>query len=384
MAPISDDLRALELIYDTVINPGGWRRALDTVAQFAGADAIALVIKGKEADANDLTMMSSVYLDFSRRPSGWYYGAFLSRLQNKDWEFLRARPPHSPTPDVNMGVSAAALDERKDYAFLRKRTGVKRRLGVRLNADAVWFDAMSIGFDRRHEVVPAPAVAKTRLLLPHLTKALEIGRTFAFLKARYRAALAALDNVQAGVVIAMPEGQVICRNAEAERIISLKDGLAIGADGRIATSDPVVTAQVAANIREVGATAKGEADRHEALISISRPSGETPFLLDIAPIRDSRGELDGAIEGVIATIIDPERAPYLRLERFAELYGLTRAETAVCRSIADGASIAEIADRRNTSPATAKNQVAAVLSKTGVNSRVELIRLILRVLPPVA
>ncbi|WP_366866762.1 helix-turn-helix transcriptional regulator [uncultured Roseobacter sp.] len=106
--------------------------------------------------------------------------------------------------------------------------------------------------------------------------------------------------------------------------------------------------------------------------------------MDIAPISDSDSEVDQGLDGALVTIIDPERIPYLRLERFTELYGLTQAETDVCRWIAEGASIAEIAERRGTSPTTAKNQVSMVLSKAGVGSRLEFIRLILRVLPPVA
>lgn len=375
---------ALELIYDTAVNPGSWRRALDATAAAIEAKAIALVIRGKKAGAKDLTMMSSVYLDFSRTPAGWYYGAWLSRIQNQDWDFLQAQPPHQPIPDLETGLSAEALDARKDYAFLRKRTGVARRLGVRLNADSVWFDAMSIGFDQQKFEIPFAASERSQALLPHLTKALEIGRVFALLKARYNAALSALDRVQAGIAIALPDGQIIVKNAEAERVLGLKDGIVLAADGRLVTSDPDVTSKIRAHILDVGSTAQGQANRHESLISVTRPSGLTPFLLDIGPVSDSKAELDQGLDGALVTIIDPERIPYLRLERFTELYGLTKAETDVCRWIADGASIAEIADRRGTTPTTTKNQVSMVLSKAGVGSRIELIRLILRVLPPVA
>lgn len=376
--------KALEQIYDTAVNPGSWRRALDATAASIEARAIALVIRGKKAGAEDLTMMSSVYLDFSRTPAGWYYGAWLARMQNQDWTFLQSQPPHQPVPDLETGLSAEALDARKDYAFLRKRTGVARRLGIRLNADAVWFDAMSIGFDQREREVPVLAIDRSRALLPHLTKALEIGRMFALLKARYNAALAALDRVQAGIAIASPDGQIIAKNDEADRILGLKDGIALSNDARMIASDPDVTSKIRSHVLDLASTARGQADRCESLIRISRPSGLTPLLLDIAPVSDSNAELDKSLDGALVTIIDPEHVPFLRLERLTKLYGLTKAETDVCRWIAGGASIAEIAERRGTSPTTAKNQVSMVLSKAGVGSRIELIRLILRVFPPVA
>lgn len=375
---------ALELIYDTAINPGGWRRALDATAAAIEAKAIALVIRGKKAGVKDLTMMSSVYLDFSRTPSGWYYGAWLSRIQNQDWDFLQTRPPHQPIPDLETGLTAEVLDARKDYAFLRKRTGVARRIGVRLNADPIWFDAMSIGFDQSELEIPFSASERSSVLLPHLTKAIEIGRVFALLKARYKAALSALNRIQAGIAIALPDGQIIVKNDEAERILTLKDGIRISNDGRLTTTDSDVTSKIQKHILDVGSTARGQGNLHESLVSVARPSGLTPILLDIAPVSDSKNELEAGLDGALVTLIDPERMPYLRLERFTKLYGLTKAETEVCGWIAHGATIAEIADRRGTSPVTAKNQVSMVLSKAGVGTRTELIRLILRVLPPVA
>ena len=81
--------QALETIYDTAVNPGSWRKALDATASVVEAKAIALVVRGRNAGAKDLTLMSSVYLDFSRTPAGWYYGAWLSRLQNRIGIFFR-------------------------------------------------------------------------------------------------------------------------------------------------------------------------------------------------------------------------------------------------------------------------------------------------------
>ena len=380
------EFQALDAIYDTIVNPGSWRKALDTTADALEARAIALVIRGRRAGAKDLTMMSSIYLDFSRTSAGWYYAAFLSRLQNQDWELLKRQPIHQPTLDTASGLTATDLDARRDYAFLGKRTGVARRLGIRLNADDVWFDAMSIGFDRAQTNVPVAATRDVKILLPHLTKALEVGRMFAFLKARYRAMLSALDKVQAGLAIALPDGQLVVKNTEAERILDEKDGLAEGSDGKLAVEANDLGSAISARIRDAAETATGKANRAESLFAVPRLSGKSAYLIDISPISERQNadaELDRGLNGALVTIVDPERAPYLRVERLAKLYGLTNAETDVCRWIAEGASIAQIAERRGTSPTTAKNQVAAILSKTGVDSRTSLIRLVLRVLPPV-
>lgn len=378
-----DGYVALTHIYDAAINPGRWRRALDAVSDSVEAKAIALLIRRPDPASKDLQMLNSTYLRFTRSPWGLYYGLRLSRLQNPDWEFLSHQPVHLPTPDTTIGPSAGELDRRADYAFLRKKLGIGRRLGVRLNADKVWFDALSIAFDEKATAVPREAIDKTRLLLPHLTKAVEIGRTFAQLKSRYSAVLTALDRVKVGLAIALPSGDVIVENEEAQRILSLKDGLTKPRDGRLWCHDPEQSAELQAAISKAANTSRGEENSSEYLMALKRPSDAAPLLVDVAPLKDSKAELDGPLEGALVTVIDPDRVPYLRMDRFVVLYGLTPAEADVCGLIVQGMSVNEIAEARTTSPVTAKNQIAAILGKTGVSRRAELIRLVIRVLPPV-
>ena len=57
-----------------------------------------------------------------------------------------------------------------------------------------------------------------------------------------------------------------------------------------------------------------------------------------------------------------------------ELDGLTAAESDVLKRVVRGASNAEIARDRRTSPRTIANQVASLLRKTGAASRFDLIR----------
>ena len=380
---MSDVYASLPQIYDAAVNLGRWRRALDAVSGAVDAKAISLLIRRPEPDGKDLQMLNSTYLKFARNPWGIYYGLRYSRLQDPDWEYLSRQPAHHPTPDTAIGPTAEELDRRADYAFLRKKLGVGRRLGVRLNADRVWFDAMSVAFDATKPQIPLAALDGTRLLLPHLTKAVEIGRTFAQLKARYAAALTALDRVKVGMAIALPTGEIIVENEETRRILDLSDGLRKTEDGRFRCENPDQSAELDAAIAHAASTVRGEDDRAEHLMTIERPSLGTPYLVDVAPLRDGKAEIETNLDGALLTLIDPDRVPYLHMDRFVALYGLTPAEADVCRLTIQGLAINDIAERRGTSPVTAKNQVAAVLEKTGVHRRTELIRLVVRVLPPV-
>ncbi len=374
---------ALTHVYDAAVELGRWRRALDAVTEAVDAKAIALLIRRPDPSARDLTMLNSTYLDFTRTAWGMYYGLRLSRLQDPDWDFLSRQPAHEPSADTEIGPSADDLDARADYRMLRKKLGVRRRLGVRLNSDKVWFDAMSVAFDTTHSAVPTQAMAGIVPLLPHLTKSVEIGRTFSQLRARYSAVLTALDRVRVGLAIALPSGEIIVENDEAKRVFGLNDGLSKAANGRLLCAEPDQTAEIQAHILTAASTARGEADKSESLMAVPRRSEAERYLIDIAPLSDSKAEIETGLRGALITIIDPERIPLMKMDRFVALYDLTPAETDVCRLVLQGFSVTDIAESRNTSPVTAKNQIASVLSKTGVSRRAELIRLVVRILPPV-
>lgn len=375
---------ALSLIYDTVISPGRWRRALDGVAQAVDGKAIALRLRSAEAASKERNMLNSTYLEFSRSIPGMYYGLRYSRLQEGDWAFLSRQQLHLPVPDHAMPTSTDVLDARADYAYLRRKLGVSRRLGIRLNNDRVCFDAMSIAFDSQLPDIPTASANQIVHLLPHLTKSVELGRTFALLKARYQATMAALDHVQVGLAIALPTGEIIVANRQAKRIFEQEDGVRCDATGRVVFADPDQTAQFAHAVTEATDTARGDALTSESLIAAPRRSGSPSFLIDVAPLRDSSSEIETDLEGALITLIDPDQTPKLRIERFALLHGLTEAETAVCALMVQGLSTEQIAEIRDTVPVTAKNQIASIMQKAGISRRAELIRLVVRVLPPVA
>lgn len=374
---------ALADIHDAAVNLGRWRRALDAVSKAADAKAIALLIRQPGEGVRDLQMLNSTYLNFVRSPWGLYYGLRYSHLQEPDWDFLSRQPVQVPTLDTEIGPSTAALDRRADYAFLRKKLGVGRRFGVRLNSDRVWFDAMSVAFDTERQTVPQSSLAEITSLLPHLTKAVEIGRTFSQLKQRYAAVLSALDHVKIGLAIALPTGEIVVQNAEADRILEPKDGLTKDSDGRLRCADPNNTEALTSAIKSASLTAQGEANAAECPMTLPRRSSGGPLLLDVAPLHDSQSDLSGRLEGALITLIDPDRLPDFEIDRFSALYNLTPAEADVCGFVLRGENTKGIAERRNTSPVTVKNQIATVLEKTDTHSRAELIRLVLRVLPPV-
>jgi hypothetical protein len=64
----SEGFAALTHLYDAAVNPGRWRRALDSVSDSVEAKAIALLIRNPNTTSRDLQMLNTKYLKFVCSP----------------------------------------------------------------------------------------------------------------------------------------------------------------------------------------------------------------------------------------------------------------------------------------------------------------------------
>jgi DNA-binding CsgD family transcriptional regulator len=380
-----DVFAALGPIYDAATDSGRWLGALDALNEAVGGHATALLVRERDDPLvpYEVSAMSSRYKAWFDSGRADHYFTHLHHHEAFDFETVKRIPVHELLHDINMGTEREVIDHRPDYVHLREEVGVRRRIGVRLNENKAWFDMVAIGFHQRHLLAPASAFELIPPLVPHLTKVVQPWRAFTILRSRYQAVLAVLDRVHVGLAIALASGELIVRNAEAERILGLGDGLMLSAGNRLIGRDPVLAPRVAAAILEASNTARGEGDRPESLMVCQRPSGLHSFLIEVAPLADSAGELGHELRGAVVTLIDPAAAPDIDLKRFARLHKLTRAEAEVCTLMVQGLTGATIAEMRDTSLETVRSQMAAVLAKTGTHRRADLIRLAVRTLPPV-
>lgn len=371
---------ALLPIYDTMTDTSRWTHTLGIVATSVGARGSGLYTRRDDDRPYDFSAMSAPYTEATLAE---YKRRRYDELEAPQWEYLSRRPPLALTRDDETGIPRAVLDSREDYAFNRAHWGIGRRLGARLNDIPAWFDTAVFVFSATQEEIPEASIQALRPLLPHLAKSVEAGRAFALLRERYRAALAALDHVFVGLAVALPSGEFILHNAEARRIFSQGDGLVLGRDGRLISRDPDQRRRIDHAVWRATATLRGAADCPESVHLIARPSGAHPYLVEVAPLADRGGEIEPGLEAALVKIVDPDNVPATSVKRFAELHALTPAEAEVCALLVDGATREEIAERRGTTPETAKRQIKTLMRKCDAHRRGELIRLIFRTLPPV-
>lgn len=375
--------RTLMRIYDAAMDDSAWQPAIDGIVSHLGARVGALLVRDHGAVPYTVNAVNDVYARLIASGLGQYYMQNLAHLEAAQFAYFHQLRAGEIWRDDDMGIAREVLDQRPDYQFLREHVGIQRRLGFRLNENRGWFDVMTLGFPTGLDRVPETAYSSLGPFLPHLAKSIEIGRTFNTLKVRYNAVLAMLDKVAIGLLLALESGEIVVANREAERILSLHDGIGKTVAGHLILRDADGNAAVHTHIATVARTAAGEADAAERVMRVTRPSGLHPFLIEVTPLRDSRAELERNLRGALVVLVDPDHQAELNIAGFGALYRLTPAETQVCELMIRGHQAPEIAEIRGTSLATARNQIAAVYLKTETRRRGDLIRLVIRTLPPI-
>jgi DNA-binding CsgD family transcriptional regulator/PAS domain-containing protein len=369
----------LPAIYDAALSDEHWPRALTLLSEQVPSVGAFLIAIDQVGLPFTIREAASTYRAEDLR----YYFENFGHYDNANVEASTRMPPMRLLRDCDVVPSVTVLDDRPDYKWLRENIGARRKGGVRLSQGKGWLDVVAFQFANEWEGTSGAIQARLDVLLPHVAKVVEINRKFSILRHQYQAVLAALDHVRIGTCVTGPSGHVMVCNQEARRIFSLEDGLSLSRMGFLTCLTGELTAELSERVCAAASTARGEASAHEVIVFARRKSGARPFLIEIAPLRDSVGELERNMAGALVFIIDPQNHQAVSTRRLARLLGFTEAEAEICRLMVGGGSAAEIAEERSVSEGTVKSQFKAIYGKAGVNRRADLVRLALAVDPPV-
>lgn len=376
-------LSVLPDIYDSAVESSIWGNTLEKSALALGAKgAILLIIDQRPEGRYQVNHFSQVW---SRAPErAAMYTEKYGHYEKPVWDRLFAGPKQNLILDTDFWADEPDLVNRPDYQYLRENVGIVHKCAARLNDNRSWWDTLVVHFDQKLKAIPDHSVSGINHLLPHIAKSVELSRAFDILKQQYNAVLAALDHVDIGMCIALHNGDLVVRNAEANRILDEKDGLRLSSDGKLFCHQSERNAQLQRAIEDATRTACGENTTCELLFVNERRSNKEPLLIEVAPLSDYSGELEHQMKGALVTLIDPSNTQPFSVDRAVLAYQLTEAEGEVCQLLLEGNSSAVMAEKRNVSTETIKTQVKSLLRKTDCKRRSDLIRLVLKTTPPVS
>lgn len=367
-------------IYDLPLNPEGWQSVLDELAPTLNATGSAIMAVDPIYAEHHINVTTSNYPPELSMEYNQLFGADEKAAYAK----IAMAPERGFISDMeHLGITS--LEEQANLPavqWLMKNFGVRHRTASCLNLKKIWMDLLVVQYDKDRGPMSDHEKQTGQFFLGHFAKAVELGRAFGVLKGRFDGVMSALDRFHIGIFVLSPNGSVVVKNAEADRILEAGDGLTLSRDGRLQPSNDAERGELKAITARAISTAQAQDNRAEQLMTLPRRTGDDPYLVEVAPIRD-RGEIESEFKGALVFVIDPAKTDMVSTEGMQTLYQLTGAESEICKLIAQGLDTDDVADARNNSRETVRSHIKQILQKTGVNNRAQLVRLALNVNLPI-
>jgi DNA-binding CsgD family transcriptional regulator len=371
-------LEALGMLYATASGSGNWPRALDAISEVIGSNGALLFVRDEGPAELQISAASTRYLAADIEQ----YLKSLVKDEEARWlRVLDELPPRTIQSDADIWPDRDVYDAMPSVRFLRG-LHLYNRVAVRPCAHGGWKDSLALLFDDPRGGVQPAESHRLSLLVPHLARAIEMQRPFQLLQHRFGSALTLLDRLGIGVIIAREAGEIVLSNREADRILDAQDGLSRDSRSKIVARDSGARAQLGAALRRAERAARLEAKAGDATIEVPRRTKAERYVVDVAPFRDGGSEIGTAFVGVLLVLIDPDHREMVSVQGLARSYGLTQTETLVCRLIAQGIPLRQIAEMRGVSLDTVKSQSRTIYGKTQTRNRRELVRRALSIVPP--
>jgi len=229
---------------------------------------------------------------------------------------------------------------------------------------------------RSRSVCTAERTRLVRALVPHLQQALRTQHRLATADARAHTFAAMMDRLSYGLILITAELRVVEVNAAASSMLAERDGLRL-TDGKLTAARPS-NADALRNLAHQALTHDGI--RSGGAMKCERTSGKRPYVVHILPLSPATvGTAVHPIAGVL--VFDPAREPVPAEDILRQLYGLTRAETAVAALMLNGEGVQAISERLSLSATTVRTHLKAIFAKTGTHRQAELVRLLSMITP---
>lgn len=319
-----------------------------------------------------------------------YIGADAESLRVYSESYPKLDPTaDSPCFAVEQVVSASDLVPQEEF-----RRGRFYREWARPHG---WVDVASAVIEKsatsctslsvvRHEangLVDAEMRRRMALVVPHVRRALLIGKTINLQKAQTVCFSDILDGLSAGMILVDANGRIVHANAAGKAILEIADFLRTDR-GRLVASDATINAALreillAADAGDAVLGVKGIA------LPLTAHDGER-YVAHVLPLTSgARRVVCLAYNAVVALFVRKTTLEaFSPPEVIGEMYKLTPTELRVLLAIVDVGGVPEVAAALGVAVTTIKTHLGRLFEKTGVTRQADLVKLVAGFSTPLA
>ena len=360
--------------YDTVADGALWPEVLQDFAEQIGAmGCIAFEWQGVKPERRLAVGLASSAYDPAEIQK---YIDLQITAETRDQDIFES---HSLMQDgidlIEDDVLADTVDDLKQLPNVQvlQKLGILHRAAGLLNKDNPAQSRFSVQLGVHRGRLTEAERAHLSLVLPHIAKALDLGRPAGQLARQHQGMMAAMDRLVIGVCVLDPNGYVVVKNEEFRRQRDTYRMYKTEQNGALRFAKPEDQARFAALMESAMNHGQfGARPRKEAIAT----DAESFLCVEIAPLTKSEEIGSGTFGGFIVYSTDTSRPIRCQTAPMKAAYGLTDTEMSLVDAIADGLTNAQIAEMRNRALPTINAQVKSILSKTQCSTRTQFVRLL--------
>jgi DNA-binding CsgD family transcriptional regulator/PAS domain-containing protein len=369
-------LRLIGGIYDCVLDPESWNAVLPRIGAFVGGSGGGLIVHHSSPRS------ASIHLEFGTDPD--YRKLYVDK-------YLKMDPMLGTYYVLDVGEVFSTSTIMSHDEFLQSRfymewvrpQGWIDNIGVMLDRSPEAHAAFALFRHEREGIADEPARERLRLLVPHLRRAVLIGRIVEFKTAEAATFADALDGLSAGTLFVDANGRITHANAAARAMLAAGDVLR-GAHGRLVATD--LEANQA--LRDILlATENGDGAigvKGVAVPLVARDSQR--YVAHVLPL--SSGARRSAGLGYAATaalfVQKVALAAHSPPEVIAKTYRLTPMELRVLLAIVEVGGGPQVAETLGIGEGTVKTHLKRLYEKTGTRRQADLVKLFAGYTSPLA
>jgi DNA-binding CsgD family transcriptional regulator/PAS domain-containing protein len=355
-------------IYDAALDPGLWAGVLANCVSFVGGSAAALFFK----DAASKTGGAVYHTGIERYYQDLYFN-----------KYIKLDPLTVGHYFAEIGKPVAVADILPYGEFLETRAyrewgqpqGLVDVLNVALDKTATSAAMFCVFRHQSNGLVDDEMRRRMALIVPHIRRAVLIGRVIDLDKAAAASFADTLDGIGAGMFLVDASGRIVHANVAGHVMLSAADVLH-AEGGRLEVNDRQAYQVIADTFASAGSGDAAVGIKGVAVPLIAR--GGERFVAHVLPLTSGARRRAGASYAAVAAMfvqkaaLDTPSPP----EALAKAYKLTPTELRVLLAIVEIGGVPEVAEGLGVAETTVKTHLQRVYQKTSTNRQADLVKLV--------
>jgi DNA-binding CsgD family transcriptional regulator len=355
-------------IYDAAIEPALWQQALASIVTYVGGHSGVLFWHDAAAQSAQALYLFNDDPDYTRL----YFEKYLPMNPVFPAATFMAEGAVHSTTDI---ISQKELEETRFYKEWIAPQGIADSLAVNLEKGTTRSSLLNVRMDAALGFENEQARSRLAVLVPHMQRAVAIGRLFDQQKAAEQALTATLDHVEASVFLVGSDGTITFANDPAKTMLDDATLLRVSAKALHAVADN------ADRILQDTFASAAKGDAAVGVRGVAIPltsSSDERWFAHVLPLTSGRRQEAGQASHAVAAVFIRRSVPNAPppLEAIAKLYKLTASEVRVLDAVLRVNGVKAMAETLGLSQATVKTHLHNVFRKTGTRRQSDLVKVV--------